>query len=81
MQGITFAVPVLATAQMSKQDQIDVGVNQATAVIICCYLEHMNAAIANFGEGEVSSTAVRFIDTAELVALVNSVQTALKTVA
>jgi hypothetical protein len=80
MQGITFAVPILTTAQMAKQDQIDIVVNQATAAIICCYLEHMNAAIANFAQGEVSSTAVRFIDTTEIVALINSVQGALRTI-
>jgi len=45
MQSITFAVPALATAQMTRQDQIDILVNQATAAIVCCYLEHMNAAI------------------------------------
>lgn len=80
MQGITFAVPILTTAQMTKQDQIDIVVNQATAAIVCCYLEHMNAAIANFPEGEVGSTAVRFIDTTEFITLINNVQGALRTV-
>lgn len=45
MQSITFAVPTLATSEMSRQDQIDIVVNQAAAGIICCYLEHMNTAI------------------------------------
>jgi hypothetical protein len=80
MQGITFAVPVLTTAQMSRQDQIDIVVNQATAAIVCCYLEHMNAAIANFATGEVSSTAVRFIDTTEIIGLINNVQGALRAI-
>src|SRR5689334_5496247 len=42
---VNFAVPSLATAEMSRQDQIDIMVNQATAAIVCCYLEHMNTAI------------------------------------
>ena len=45
MQSITFAFPTLTTAQMTRQDQIDVTVNQATAAIVCCFLEHMNVAI------------------------------------
>lgn len=80
MQGITFAVPILTTAQMAKQDQIDIVVNQATAAIICCYLEHMNAAIANAATGEVDAEEHRFLNTTEFVALINSVQSALRTV-
>jgi hypothetical protein len=45
MQSITFAAPTLSTAQMSSNDQIDILLNQATAAIVCCYLEHMNTAI------------------------------------
>ena len=43
MDKVTFALPTLATAEMSRQDQIDLIVNQATAAIVCKYLEHMNA--------------------------------------
>jgi hypothetical protein len=80
MQGITFAVPTLGTAAMNRQDQIDIVVNQATAVIVCCYLEHMNAAI-NKDIGSASPAGSAFITTAELTDLVNNVQTALRTVA
>ena len=75
MQSITFAVPTLATAAMSRQDQIDIVVNQATAAIVCCYLEHMNTAINKAG-----ITAGTLIDTTELITLVNTVQSALRTV-
>ena len=95
MQSITFAVPVLATAQMTRQDQIDVQLNQATAAIVCCYLEHMNAAISKglpgatvatnitnpAGGGATSIAAsVGFISTTELVSLIDNVQGALRTI-
>jgi len=96
MQSITFAVPVLATAQMTRQDQIDAQLNQATAAIVCCYLEHMNTAInkgisgatvatnvtnpAGGGAAAIASS-VGFITTAELVSLIDNVQGALRTIA
>lgn len=95
MQSITFAVPTLATAQMARQDQIDVQVNQATAAIVCCYLEHMNTAInkglagatvasnttnpAGGGAAAIANS-VGFITIAELVGLINDVQGALRTI-
>jgi len=87
MQSITFAVPTLATAEMSRQDQIDIVVNQATAAIVCCYLEHMNTAINKGISGATSASspnttaAVAFISTTELVTLINDVQSALRSVA
>lgn len=75
MQSITFSVPVLAASQMSKQDQIDIVVNQATASIVCCYLEHMNTFI---NKGSTGSAI--FFEVSELVALINSVQGALRTI-
>lgn len=83
MQSITFAVPTLSTASMARQDQIDIVVNQATAAIVCCYLEHMNAAIEKGISGATAASgggSSGFIDTGELVNLVNSVQTALRTI-
>jgi hypothetical protein len=95
MQSITFAVPTLATAQMARQDQIDIQLNQATAAIVCCYLEHMNAAINKGisgatvastvtnpagGGGSAISSSVGFISAAELVSLIDTVQGALKTI-
>jgi hypothetical protein len=90
MQNITFAVPTLATVEMARQDQIDILVNQATTVIVCCYLEHMNTAINKGIRGATAAsetpepprdaTAVGFISQAELVTLINNVQTALRLV-
>jgi hypothetical protein len=96
MQSITFAVPTLATAQMTRQDQIDILANQAAAAIVCCYLEHMNTAINKGISGATLATestapgsstsaapsahAVGFITQAELVTLINNVQNALRTV-
>jgi hypothetical protein len=95
MQSIKFAVPTLATAEMARQDQIDIVVNQATAAIVCCYLEHMNTAInkgisgatvasdvTNTAGGGAATIAASkgSISQAELVTLINSVQGALRTI-
>jgi hypothetical protein len=83
MQSITFAVPTLATAAMSRQDQIDLVANQAAAAIICCYLEHMNAVIAvQSPTGAIGGPTAfqQVLSPAELVALINDVQAALRTI-
>ena len=88
MQTITFAVPTLATAAMARQDQIDILVNQATTAIVCCDLEHKNTAINKGIPGATVASddprsahhAVGFIGQAELVTLINNVQTALRLV-
>jgi hypothetical protein len=79
MQSITFAAPSLGTAAMGRQDQIDAMVNQSTAAIVCSYLEHMNTAINKELSTNVRGTA--FITESELSSLINTVQTALRTVA
>ena len=77
MDGVKFALPTLATGSMSKADQVDVLLNQATAVIICCYLEHMNKAM----EKDIGTTnGVNFINTTELVTLIDNVQAVLKSI-
>jgi hypothetical protein len=78
MQSITFALPTLPTGSMSKTDQIDVLLNQATAAVVCCYLEHMNKAIEK-GVSQAShpSTAPSNFITQSVI---NDVQSALKSV-
>ena len=76
MLGITFATPSLATSAMAKQDQNDFMVNQATAAIVCSYLEHMNKALEK--DISTSERGVAFISTSELASLINTVQSALK---
>jgi hypothetical protein len=49
MQHFTFAVPTLKVADMPINDQRDMILNQATALIVSEYLGHMNAAIAADG--------------------------------
>ena len=73
MQSITFAVPTLATAQMARQDQIDIVLNQAAAAIVCAWLEHITAAM---NKGTFSG----FISSAALVSTLNEVQGALHTI-
>lgn len=86
MQSITFATPTLATAQMNRQDQIDILVNQAAAAVVCCYLEHLNTAIEKGIPGATATTTstgasqAGFLTTTELVTLINDVQGALRTV-
>jgi hypothetical protein len=95
VQSINFAVPTLGIAQMARQDQIDILVNQATAAIVCCYLEHMNTAINKGisgatqasdvtnpagGGGSAIAASKAFIAQAELVSLINAVQGALRIV-
>jgi len=77
MEGINFALPTLATGSMSKADQVDLLLNQATAVIVCCYLEHMNTAME---KGIGGAGGANFINQTELVSLIDNVQTALKSI-
>jgi len=77
MERISFALPTVGTAGMSRQDQIDVLVNQATTAIVCGYLEHMNAVIAAVPPN-LNVAQQQVITPAELVALIDSVQAALR---
>ena len=79
MQSITFALPTLGTAAMSRADQVDVSLDQATAAIVCCYLDHLNALIASITPG-APVPAGFFHTQAELVTLVNDVQGALRSI-
>jgi len=63
---------------MSRQDQIDAMVNQATAAIICSYLEHMNTALNK--DLTTATTGTAFITESELGSLINTVQGALRNV-
>ena len=85
------ALPTLPTVEMARQDQIDILLNQATAVIVCSYLEHMNTAINKGLTGATTATTAPgpvgltrtdtgFITTAELVSLINDVQGALRNI-
>jgi hypothetical protein len=80
MQQVSFSLPSLATAQMAAQDQINVTVNQATAVIVCAYLEHLNKLTEVIPPSSQLTAHVSVMSTAELVSLINDVQTALRTV-
>ncbi len=82
MEQVTFAMPVSTT--MSKADQIALGVNQATAVIVSNYLKHLDGVISKNGvnpvvrAGYVGTQVV--LNPTELIALIDSVQSALLTV-
>lgn len=78
MQSITFALPTLAAAGMPRNEQGDLLLNQATAAIVCSYLEHMNAAISKGIIGATADAQSGFISMAELPILINNVQGALR---
>lgn len=63
--GITFVLPTLANAAMSKDDQGALIVNQATAVIVAAYLQY-------------AAPGAPWWDNARLVSLIDDVQNALK---
>jgi hypothetical protein len=80
MESVSFTLPTIGTAAMTAQDQINVTVNQATAVIVAAYLDHLNKLSAVVAPGSQSSANLSVASQAELVSLVNEVQTALRTV-
>jgi hypothetical protein len=80
MQQVSFSLPTLATAQMPTQDQINVTVNQATAVIVSAYLEHLNKLTEVLTPSTQSSASLSVVSPAELISLINDIQTALRTV-
>lgn len=71
MEKVTFALPTVASADMSKDDQGALIVNQATAFIISAYLAH---AVVMYQGGETSYA----ITTTELLTLIDDVQDKLK---
>lgn len=80
MDSATFALPTLATAAMARQDQIDLITNQAAAVIISSYLNHLNELVRLSPVNPNVSANLHVVSPAELVTLINDVQGALRTV-
>ena len=82
MQNITFALPTVATAGMSASDQRDILLNQATAAIVGEYLRHMNVALEKgiLVPPATSGIDNSFVSQSDLVALINNVQAALKSI-
>ena len=78
--GITFALPTLDSASMSRDDQSALVVNQATAIIVAAYLKHATEMAAHrVSVGGTANTSVAYLITAdELPGLINQVQDALK---
>jgi hypothetical protein len=87
MQISTFALPTLGTDVMSTSDQADLLLNQATAAIVCGYLEHINALVgavppitAGPPPGGLFTNNSQAFSPEELVQLINEVQVALRNV-
>ena len=72
--SVAFALPTLASSQMTKDDQGALIVNQATASIVSAWLEHATALSQAGITGQGQFTVTR----QELVLLVNDVQDALR---
>jgi hypothetical protein len=84
MDQVTFSLPTLTTASMSRQDQIDVSTNQAVAVIVSNWLEYSARVLeaSNSGLNLSGPTIGELVVTsAELVTIINNVQAALRTIA
>lgn len=78
MQSISYALPTINT--ISKQDQIDLLVVQATGAIVSAYIEHLNVGIQKGLRGFEDINAQGVLNTDEIINLVNSVQVALRTI-
>ena len=79
MDQVTFATPVSST--MNRADQIDVVLNQAAAVIVSNYLQHLNTVIekAGINAGLLPFDNQQVLSPTELVDLIDKVQGALRT--
>jgi hypothetical protein len=86
MDTINFALPQISSADMSKDEQGALIVNQATAAIVSAWLEHANVVINRYdwasSAGEKGSTVYWdcpfVVKPEELVSLINNVQDSLK---
>jgi hypothetical protein len=75
--SVAFALPTLPSSGMTRDDQQSLIVNQAAAAIITGWLEHATA----LSEAGITGNTGQFtVTSAELVALINDVQGALRTV-
>jgi hypothetical protein len=85
MEELHFALPTLATTAMSRADQSDLLLNQATAIIVSAWLDHANAVLAhhvaaNLPTGGTHIRGEWLLTRAELPPLIDSVQAALRTI-
>jgi hypothetical protein len=69
--GVVFALPTLASGDMTRNDQAALVVNQATAVIVVAYLEHASAMVAAGKSGFD-------VEASHLSTIINNVQDALR---
>lgn len=70
MESVTFALPSVGSAGMSRDEQGALIVNQATAVIIVAYLQHASI---------LSATSIQYsVGVNQLPLLIDAVQNALK---
>lgn len=73
MESVTFALPSVGSADMSRQDQERLVVNQSAAIVISAWLEHATKLV------ELGVSEQDFVlRPAELPTLINNVQDALR---
>ena len=72
--SVAFALPTVSSADMSRDDQGALIVNQATAVIVAAWLEHATALTQSDTAGLTDLT----VSHQQLVTVVNDVQDALR---
>ena len=62
MQNVSFVLPTVDAAGMTKNDQGALIVNQATAIIVAAYLEHANTMGFTIGPtGTVGTTQLKIL--------------------
>ncbi len=76
---LQFTLPQIGSTQMSRDDQGALLVNQATAAIVCSYLEHAAKIYElEIQRGDTTPSSSYAFRQTDLISLINSVQGALK---
>ena len=73
--SVAFALPTVPSADMSRDDQGALIVNQATAVIVAAWLQHATGLVQ---AGITGGTGQFTVTQQDVVSLVNDVQGALR---
>ena len=76
MESVTFALP--NTADMSKDEQVALIVNQATAVIVAAWLEYAPKVLPMADADNSVNEGYYYVDRRQIGDLIDSVQDALK---
>ncbi len=79
MQNVTFTLPTVPSAGMTRDEQGALIVNQATAVIVSKWLEHANLLVQTYSDttGQTNRSWLE-VDETKLANVITTVQNALR---